>query len=105
MHGKINASSLTREPMISAGIMSFLKLLAVSSVGTDDISEIIVTFSLGFMTYSVITGLTADLMIFGIAEGAVTIMAVSVPVLRTLFVDLSRKTQQPAKFITVDGGR
>lgn len=46
--------------------------------------------------------MTVDLMIFGIAEGAVTIMAISIPVLRTLFIDLNREKQQ-AKFVTVDG--
>lgn len=44
-HNGMQECSLSRTSIISAGIMSFLKLLPVSSVGTDDISKIS-TFSL-----------------------------------------------------------
>ncbi|KAH8890035.1 hypothetical protein GQ53DRAFT_651221 [Thozetella sp. PMI_491] len=70
---------------VFAGAMSFLKIFTVSSVGSGNIDSLV------------------EATIFGTAEPAVTIMAVSVPVLRAILKDLRPKRRRRPGFVQLDG--
>ncbi|TEA15689.1 hypothetical protein C8034_v002304 [Colletotrichum sidae] len=64
---------------IFAGAMSFIKIPAITAIGAFDIID------------------TVQLVVWGAAESAVTIMAASIPILRALFREY---TPPPARFIS-----
>lgn len=63
----------------SAGAVSFIKIKTITAIGAVDIVD------------------TVELVIWGAAESAVTIMAASIPVLRALFRDYK---PPPARFVS-----
>ncbi len=87
------------KPGYSAGLMSFLKIITIYSVGANDIGEFLDSQRKMALTSQ---GASIEAAIFGAAEPAISIMAVSVPILRALLKDMRPKRKRRPGAVYID---
>jgi len=89
----------------SAGAASLIKVPKIQSLGAEDPSKWRPTscFSSSMVSDSD-TGTTVQLVIWGVAESAITIIAASIPILRALLRDGKPSMIDVSSFSDIDGG-